>query len=196
MAIRVDPRRLSLLKELAAAEGLRPGQLVQRWVEERLDAERTGQPAAGVASSDSRVAALEMALSALTAQIDEVTQRLALVESPAPVAATGVYATQEAPRRRRGRPPKVVGAQAGTPVRRATASPGVRVGLHDEIIAVIRDRGPSTAAELATAIHERGRYLPPRSAKPLDAATVNSRVSNPVYRGRFRRAEGRISLAE
>src|SRR5919204_3055037 len=42
MSIRVDPRRLSLLKELAAEEGLRPGQLVQRWVEERLDAERTG----------------------------------------------------------------------------------------------------------------------------------------------------------
>ena len=37
MSIRVDPRRLSLLKELAATEGLRPGQLVQRWVEERLD---------------------------------------------------------------------------------------------------------------------------------------------------------------
>src|SRR5437868_73419 len=83
MSIRVDPRRLSLLKELAAAEGLRPGQLVQRWVEERLDAERTGQPAAGVASSDSRVAALETALSGLATRIDEVTQRLALVESPA-----------------------------------------------------------------------------------------------------------------
>ena len=78
MAIRVDPRRLSLLKELAAAEGLRPGQLVQRWVEERLDAERTGQPAAGVASSDSRVAALETAPSALAAQIDKVKKRFAL----------------------------------------------------------------------------------------------------------------------
>lgn len=196
MAIRVDPRRLSLLKELAAAEGLRPGQLVQRWVEERLDAERTGQSAAGAASSDSRVAALETALSALAARIDEFTQRLARVESPAPVAATGGYATQEAPQRRRGRPPKAAGAQASTSVRQATASRDGRVGLHDEIIAVIRERGPSTAAELATAIRERGRYLPPRSAKPLDAATVNSRVSNPVYRGRFRRAEGRISLAE
>src|SRR5438309_1128797 len=58
------------------------------------------------------------------------------------------------------------------------------------------ERGPSTAAELAIAIRERGRYQPPRSGKPLDAATVNSRVSNPVYRARFRRAEGRISLAE
>jgi hypothetical protein len=197
MAIRVDPRRLSLLKELAAAEGLRPGQLVQRWVEERLDAERTGQPAAGVAPSESRVAALERALSALAARIDEVTQRMALAESHAPAAGTSsMVESQEIPRRRRGRPPKSAGAQAGTPVRRTTGSRDGRVGLHDEIIAVIRERGPSTAAELATAIRERGRYLPPRSAKPLDAATVNSRVSNPVYRGRFRRAEGRISLAE
>jgi hypothetical protein len=197
MAIRVDPRRLSLLKELAAAEGLRPGQLVQRWVEERLDSERTGQPALGVASSDSRVATLETGLSALAARIDEVTQRLALVESRAPVAGTSAKVEpQEVPRRRRGRPPKSAGAPAGTPVRQVTASRDGRVGLHDEIIAVIRERGPSTAAELATAIRDRGRYLPPRSAKPLDAATVNSRVSNPVYRGRFHRAEGRISLAE
>jgi len=197
MAIRVDPRRLSLLKELAAAEGLRPGQLVQRWVEDRLDAERTGQPTAGAAPSDSRVAALETALSALASRIDEVTQRLALVESRAPAAGTStMVGSQEVPRRRRGRPPKAAGAQASASVRQATASRDGRVGLHDEIIAVIRERGPSTAAELATAIRDRGRYVPPRSAKPLDAATVNSRVSNPVYRGRFRRAEGRISLAE
>jgi len=196
MAIRVDPRRLSLLKELAAAEGLRPGQLVQRWVEERLDAERSGQPV-GQASSDPRVAALETALSALTTRIDEVTRRLALVESPARPAATREdAATQEAPRRRRGRPPKAAAAQAAASASRAAASRNGHVGLHDEIIAVIRERGPSTAAELATAIRERGRYQPPRSAKPLNAATVNSRVSNPVYRARFRRAEGRISLAE
>ena len=195
MSIRVDPRRLSLLKELAAAEGLRPGQLVQRWVEERLDSERSGQGTAGVASGDARVAALESSLAALVARIDEVTQRLALVESSAQAAPTGAEATQEPPRRRRGRPPKAAETQAGISVPQAPSGDG-RVGLHDEIIAVIRERGPSTAAELATAIRERGRYLPPRSAKPLDAATVNSRVSNPVYRGRFRRAEGRISLAE
>jgi len=197
MAIRVDPRRLTLLKELAAAEGLRPGQLVQRWVEERLDAERSGHPAGAVASSDPRVASLESALATLAARIDEVTRRLQLVESSTNAAASSASVEpQEAPRRRRGRPPKAAGAQAGTSAPRAAASRNGRVGLHDEIIAVIRERGPSTAAELATAIRQRGRYQPPRSAKPLDAATVNSRVSNPVYRGRFRRAEGRISLAE
>ena len=197
MSIRVDPRRLSLLKELAASEGLRPGQLVQRWIEERLDSERSGQGTASVPSADTRVAALESSLAALAAKIDDVTQRLQRVESPAPPAASSSsLQPAEAPRRRRGRPPKAAGAGVGSAATRAAASRNGHVGLHDEIIAVIRERGPSTAAELATAIRERGRYQPPRSAKPLDAATVNSRVSNPVYRARFRRAEGRISLAE
>jgi hypothetical protein len=197
MSIRVDPRRLSLLKELAAAEGLRPGQLVQRWVEERLDSERSGEVTAGVAAGDARVAALESSFAALVAQIDEVTLRLQRVESPAPpVLSASSSQPQEAPRRRRGRPPKAANAGVGSAATRAAASRNGHVGLHDEIIAVIRERGPSTAAELATAIKERGRYQPPRSAKPLDAATVNSRVSNPVYRARFRRAGGRIGLAD
>jgi hypothetical protein len=200
MSIRVDPRRLSLLKELAAAEGLRPGQLVQRWVEERLDSERSGQGSATVPAGDTRVAALESSLAALVARIDEVSRRLQRVESPAPSAASPARSSAsaqaaEAPRRRRGRPPKSA-TGVGSAATRAAASRNGHVGLHDEIIAVIRERGPSTAAELAIAIKERGRYQPPRSAKPLDAATVNSRVSNPVYRARFRRAEGRISLAE
>src|SRR5699024_7087858 len=46
---------------------------------------------------------------------------------------------------------------------------GERVGLHDEISAVIAERGPMTAAEIAEAIAARGRYVAPRSTKPLDA---------------------------
>ena len=61
---------------------------------------------------------------------------------------------------------------------------------------MIGERGPLTAADLATAITERGVFQPPRSGKPLDAATVNSRVSNPVYRSRFRRDGHQIRLAE
>jgi hypothetical protein len=195
MSIRVDPRRLSLLKELAAAEGLRPGQLVQRWIEERLDSERTGGGATPT-SGDARVAALESSLAALVARIDEVTQRLQRVESPLPGAsATLTDQEQESPRRKRGRPPKAPGTRAPSSTARGASRNG-RVSLHDEIIAVIRERGPSTAAELATAIRERGLYAPPRSAKPFDAATVNGRVSNPVYRARFKRSEGRISLAD
>jgi hypothetical protein len=71
-----------------------------------------------------------------------------------------------------------------------------RLPLHQAIIAVISDRGPMSAAEIARAIGESGNYQPPRSDKPLDAATVNSRVSNPVYRSLFRREDGRIALAE
>jgi len=61
---------------------------------------------------------------------------------------------------------------------------------------VLTDKGPLPAAEIAAAILERGRYAPPRSGKPLDAATVNARISNPTYRGRFTRSDGRIGLAE
>jgi hypothetical protein len=53
-----------------------------------------------------------------------------------------------------------------------------------------------TAAELAAAVAERGRYSPPRTTKPLDAAMVSQRVSNPTYRSRFTRNSGRIGLAE
>jgi len=208
MAIRVDPRRLSLLKELAAAEGLRPGQLVQRWVEERLDAERAGEtpsPAAG-----GRLAELESAVAALTAQVAEIASRVTQAApraaepaaaqstppSPEPAeAAAPTEAAQEAPApRRRGRPRKAPTAAAATS--RAPAETGGRVALHDEIIAVIEERGPSTAAEIAGAISDRGRYRAPRSDRPLDAATVNSRVSNPVYRSRFVRSGHRIGLAQ
>lgn len=220
MAIRVDPRRLSLLKELAATEGLRPGQLVQRWVEERLDAERSGAPVASGAAPGvgaERVQALEASLDSVSRRVDELAARLTEVLSKAPArdaaapagdaaapagdaaapagdaaflaATTGTDAAAPV-RRRPGRPRK-------NPVPQATvAKRGGRVALHDEISAVIRERGPVTAAELASAIVERGNYRPPRSAKPLDAATVNSRVSNPTYRALFRRSGHQIGLAD
>ncbi|MGH2379878.1 MAG: hypothetical protein ACRDG7_01505, partial [Candidatus Limnocylindria bacterium] len=78
----------------------------------------------------------------------------------------------------------------------SAARSGERVALHDEMIAVIREHGPMPAAELAAAIVERGRYTVPRSGKPIDAKTVSQRVSNPTYRSRFVRREGRIGLAE
>lgn len=206
MAIRVDPRRLSLLKELAAAEGLRPGQLVQRWVEERLDAERSGEPMAsttprGVGAE--RVQALEASLDSVSRRVDELAARLTEVLSKAPTgepamppaaappaAEAATDATSAPVRRRPGRPRK------NPVVPTVTAAGNGKVALHDEIIAVIKDRGPATAAELASAIRERGHYQPPRSTKPLDAATVNSRVSNPTYRALFRRSGHKIGLAD
>jgi hypothetical protein len=222
MTVRVDPRRLGLLKQLAAEAGVRPGELVQLWVEQRLDAERGGATPPGVAIVPTgQTAAATSAITALADRLDDLVRRIAALEAAraallapaptptpahalAPPSVAAPSAAQVAPRKR-GRPRKTDATVAGisTPTRRRAVRRGARratglkrVALHDEIIAVIRERGPLTAAELAAAVNERGRYRAPRSAHPLDAAIVNSRVSNPVYRARFRRNEGRIGLAE
>jgi hypothetical protein len=222
MTVRVDPRRLGLLKQLAAEAGVRPGELVQLWVEQRLDAERGGlAPAGAPTASNAPTAPTAEATSAITtlaARLDDLFRRIAKLEasqvaalapppapSPASAPSAAVPASAEVAPRKRGRPRKTDTAVRSAPTRarrgrargaarRAPAQK--RVALHDEIIAVIRERGPLTAAELAAAVKERGRYYAPRSAHPLDAAIVNSRVSNPVYRSRFKRHEGRIGLAE
>jgi hypothetical protein len=184
MSIRLDPRRLAALKLLAAEVGVRPGELVTKWVEERLDAARSGeQPVAAARANE---------LAALNARIDELTRRVDSLAAggaaPEPRAGAGSSAEPAPPAKRRGRPPK----SAAKP---AAAAKSPRVPLHDEIAAVISERGPMTAGELAAAILERGRYTAPRSAKPLDSTTVNARVSNPIYRSRFTRDSGRIGLA-
>jgi hypothetical protein len=206
MSIRLDPRRLGALKLLAAEAGIRPGELVTRWVEERLDAARPGAMPSSIAPDG---------LADLTARVDELVRRLdRMTATPEPAATTPaataeVTASPEAPvKRGRGRPRKVVGEAPAVVVKArakrattrrapATAKAGAaeKVALHDEIAAVIAERGPQTAAELAGAIKERGLYHAPRSAKPLDAAAVNARVSNPIYRSRFVRRERRIGLA-
>ena len=68
MSIRLDPRRLGALKLLAAEAGIRPGELVTRWVEERLDAARSGAPAPA-ADGD--------AMATLAARVDELAHRSA-----------------------------------------------------------------------------------------------------------------------
>jgi len=182
MSIRLDPRRLGSLKLLAAEAGVRPGELVTRWVEERLDAARGGAPSPSAAPSPD-------ALASLTARVDELFRRLEQMTA-APAAPDAPDGVAPAPAKR----------GPGRPRKQAAAAPrqkaGPKVALHDEIIAVIGERGPQTAAELASAIVERGRYQPPRTKKPLDAAQVNARVSNPTYRARFVRREHRIGLAE
>jgi hypothetical protein len=192
MSIRLDPRRLAALKLLAAEGGLRPGELVTKWVEERLDAARSGAPAA-VPQAGAQLP--PGAIAELNARIDELVRRVdALSQAPA-TPATAIPAAADEPEsvappaKRRGRPPKAGGAI------KARRPGGRRIALHDEITAVIIERGPLTAGELAAAIVERGNYSAPRSAKPLDAATVSARVSNPIYRPRFVRNKGRISLA-
>ena len=183
MSIRLDPRRATALRHLAGEAGVRPGDLVRQWVEERIDSSRPGAEAPAAGQS-------------VVARLEQLTARVAALESmtgseqppasePAPAVDGPEETTTEAPK-------------ATPPTRKsASAAPtGPRVALHDEMIAVIGERGPLSAADLAQAIAERGRYLPPRSGKPLDAAMVSQRVSNPTYRSRFKRSEGRIGLAE
>ena len=68
--------------------------------------------------------------------------------------------------------------------------------LHEEIIAVLRDADQSmTAADIADAVRQRGRYQP-RSSKAITAASISSRVSNPHYRDLFERANRKIGLAD
>ena len=176
MSIRLDPRRLGVLKRLAADAGVRPGDLVVRWIEERIDGTRGGDVAAPPTPD------LARQLAALVARVDALEAAGRAMPAPATEANEAEPSTPVAPTRRRG-----------TSV--SAAPSGERVALHDEMIAVLRDRGPMTAAELAGAITERGRYAPPRSGKALDAAMVSQRVSNPTYRSRFTRENGRIGLA-
>ena len=181
MSIRLDPRRVGILKRLAAEEGVRPVELAVRWLEERLDAVRVGEPSPGPAAASSS------ALAEIRARLDELSRRVdSLAARPAaPQASSTPAASSRAPRR--------------PAAKRRTASrkpAGPRAPLHAEIIAVLAERGPQTAGELASAIVERGHYQPPRSGKGIDAAMVNGRVSNPTYRGRFTRSGGRIGLAE
>lgn len=206
MSIRLDPRHLGTLRALASEAGVRPGELVTIWVTERLDAERSGAP------SPTSVGPV---LESLNERIEALTRRLDALESgSSPPASTAPATPEPTAPRRRGRPPKLAsqaasgsaGAAAsdgsGPSKRRAAASRPKKargknpaVPLHEEIAAVLAERGPLTAAELATAVTERGNYAPPRSSKPLDATAVSVRVSNPRYRSRFTRAEGKIGLA-
>ena len=187
MSIRLDPRRVNALKHLAGEAGVRPGDLVRQWVEERIDGAR------GDASSTAPPAP-----AGLQSRLDELASRVAALESAAGMAPAHPEPDpheQQAPMEPEAPEPTTAPKRAR---RNAISAPpsGERVALHDEMIAVLREHGPMTAAELAGAVTERGRYAPPRSGKAIDAAMVSQRVSNPTYRGRFVRNEGRIGLAE
>jgi hypothetical protein len=224
MSLRLDPRHLATLRNLAAEAGVRPGELVTIWVTERLDAERRGAPSASdvgpvLESLNERIESLSRRIGALEGGTASSTSSEAATKDAAPDA-------EPAPAHRRGRPPKKAAAAAadggssngvptdaaatdGAPAKKgkrkkagAAKSKRARgkgknpaVPLHDEIAAVLAERGPLSAADLATAVSDRGNYAPPRSAKPLDATAVSVRVSNPRYRSRFTRADGKIGLA-
>lgn len=189
MSIRLDPRHLGTLRALASEAGVRPGELVTLWVTERLDAERRGAPSP---------LDLGPVLESLNDRIEALTRRVDAmggVGAPSPVANAEDSPFESAPKPRRGRPPK--SGSASTLGRKAKRARGKNpaVPLHEEIAAVLAERGPLSAAELAEAVTARGIYAPPRSGKALDATAVSVRVSNPRYRSRFTRQNGRIGLA-
>ena len=194
MSIRLDPRRVGTLKQLAAEAGVRPGDLVRQWVEERVDAARQGVAtpeaatdlAARLAELAERVATLEASASGASARASEP----AVMQPDEP---DEPHERDEPQTETPSAPPAAPPARP----KRISAKPATeRVALHDEMIAVLAERGPMSAGELAAAVAERGRYAPPRSGKPLDAAMISQRVSNPTYRARFTRNEGRIGLAQ
>ena len=185
MSIRLDPRRVNALKHMAGEVGMRPGDLVRQWVEERIDAARGPETApAGVAGPS------------LASTVEELSARVAALEAAGGISAVPAAESASVDSVTPSAEPMKVKAKRQRRNAVAASPAGERVALHDEMIDILRERGPMSAAELAGAISERGRYAPPRSGKPLDAATVSQRVSNPTYRSRFVRNEGRISLAE
>ena len=196
MSIRLDPRRVNTLKHLAGEAGVRPGDLVRQWVEERIDSQRGGEPGASVGGGSvlERVEDLAARVEALEAgRYDAGGPRPATVPAP-PEPAESVEAAVQP---EGSQQPEESEHSERQGAKRVSAKPsGERVALHDEMIAVIREQGPQTPSDLAAAIVGRGRYTVPRSGKPLDAKTVSQRVSNPTYRSRFLRREGRIGLAE
>jgi len=197
MSIRLDPRHLGTLRALASEAGVRPGELVILWVTERLDAERRGAPSP--LDIGPVLESLNDRIEALTRRVDGLAARDA---TPATTAATSTTAAtadavmaEPPPAKRRGRPPKSASSPAVARKAKRSRGKNPAVPLHEEIAAVLAERGPLSAGELAAAVTARGIYAPPRSGKPLDATAVSVRVSNPRYRSRFTRGEGKIGLA-
>ncbi|HET9496767.1 MAG TPA: hypothetical protein VFP83_00355 [Candidatus Limnocylindria bacterium] len=204
MNIRLDPRHLGTLRALASEAGVRPGELVTLWVTERLDAERSGAPSPN---------AIGPVLESLNERIEALSRRVdALAGGTSPTAAEQPAPSADEPdqkkKKKRGRPSKAGGADSAASADSDVAAPAKRrskakkargknpaVPLHEEIAAVLAERGPMSAGDLATAVTERAIYAPPRSGKALDATAVSVRVSNPRYRSRFTRSEGKIGLA-
>jgi hypothetical protein len=197
MSLRLDPRHLGTLRALASEAGLRPGELVTLWVTERLDAERRGAPSP--IDVGPVLESLNDRIEALTRRVDGLASREAAPATSGATSATAAAADsvmpEPSPPRRRGRPPKSESTPAATRKVKRARGKNPSVPLHEEIAAVLAERGPLSAGELAAAVTARGIYAPPRSGKPLDATAVSVRVSNPRYRSRFTRGEGKIGLA-
>ena len=159
MSIRLDPRRVNALKHLAGEAGVRPGDLVRQWVEERIDASRPGAEATPAAQGGESLLSRLEALTARVAALETIDGGTATPAEPAP-------SREPAANRGQRRMPKP--RRKG---KKASAAPsGERVALHDEMIAIIRERGPM-----------RGRRpcRRDRRARPLPACRAAASRSTP-----------------
>ena len=98
MSIRLDPRRVNALKHLAGEAGVRPGDLVRQWVEERIDASRTGGDVAPSGPGGESLLSRLEALTARVAALESTKAGAAPPSDPAPAPAA-----IEEPRRRAAR---------------------------------------------------------------------------------------------
>lgn len=172
MTLRLDPERLRELQRLARDEGVRPGQLAQRWVEERLAGGGVRDAAVpGVeAAAPTDTSGLSERVESLAARLEELAAKVAGMETARSVAASPA---------------------------RAPATDGRRARLHEEIVAVLEaNREPMSAGEIAQAIRERGHFRAPRSNEQVNGAMVSGRVSNPHYRALFVREGRKIGLSK
>lgn len=141
------------------------------------------------------VSGLRDRLDRLIALQEEANRLLASIareqgQRPRGAATAGGLSTQ------RQRKARQAPARARRQPRRAASTRAPRQGLHTAIANVLRDaQEPLTASQIAQRINDGQLFVSPRSRTPLSSAQVNSRVSNPHYRGLFRRADGRITLA-
>lgn len=191
MTLRLDPPRLRELQRLAREAGLRPGQLAQRWVEERLAGIASGSRVDGgvprAADADGTAPQTPSTTEATTAELAQLSGQLTVQAERIDRLAEQIAALSAAAATPAATPERAVGAREG----------GRRARLHEEIVTVLREHGsPMSAGEIAQAIRERGLYRAPRSDEQVNGAMVSGRVSNPHYRSLFTRQGRRIGLAE
>ena len=131
MNIRLTPRGLNALKTLAGELGMRPGELVTKWVEERLEAERAGGATPEVRTAlEARVEELANRVAALEAGRGTRSGRSEPQAAAAETTAPETSDTNPPPRRHPKRPPPCP-ARRGRPPKSATDRRGLRRACGD-----------------------------------------------------------------
>ena len=172
--LRLAARPFAALEAAARREGLRPWQLVHRWIEAGLATSEDGAPQTGDVPR-------------LVLRLEEVERRLTALESARPPGSTLRSREGQVSSSRRA------GAR-GKP--RAGRRRGRTTSLTTEIVAVLTESGePLDYGTLAERIRERGIFTPPRSGRELTRSQIAARVSHTFYRDRFIRSGGRVALA-